>query len=127
MDPLKTALYELGFLNKKGEVERNKERRWNTNINEAELILKDLMNTADHEPKVEYEFLEKVQGLLIVATCGGKYDSKLIPKEKLLEMIKPVEHEDEVLELTDLYPVSDCVKFSPTLVDTTVDKSLGAQ
>ena len=43
MDPLKRALYELGFLNKKGDVERNKERRWNQNINEAELILKDFM------------------------------------------------------------------------------------
>lgn len=40
---LEQTLYELGFLDRYGNMERNKERRWNININEAELILKDFM------------------------------------------------------------------------------------
>lgn len=37
------VLYELGFLDRKGNREKDMDRRWRVNINEAELIIKDAL------------------------------------------------------------------------------------
>lgn len=52
---LEQTLYELGFLDRYGNIEKNKERRWNLNINEAELILKDFMKTKQKMFRAEIE------------------------------------------------------------------------
>lgn len=42
-DAVKQVLYELGFLNKKGDREKDMDRRWRVNVNEATLIIKDAL------------------------------------------------------------------------------------
>lgn len=62
-DAVKQVLYELGFLNKKGDTERNKERRWKMNINEAELILKDFMNDIKTLQRKESDYRQIISDL----------------------------------------------------------------
>lgn len=49
---LNRTLYELGFLDKKGNPEKDKDKRWRVNVNEAELIIKDLMNKLEAKERI---------------------------------------------------------------------------
>lgn len=59
---LNRTLYELGFLDKKGNPERDKDRRWKVGLNQAELIIKDSMKNNMTEEQIErlIKALEKI-------------------------------------------------------------------
>jgi hypothetical protein len=43
MSKVNEVLYELGFLDKNGNPEKDKDRRWKVGLNQAELIIKDAL------------------------------------------------------------------------------------